>query len=130
MKFGYTVVHVSDVTATVAFYETVFGLTRGMVTPYYAEMATGETTLVFSSADLEKGEVPADFIGYQENTAALPAAGIHLSFLTPDVETAYRQAITQGASPLKAPQLKPWGQTIAFLRDLNGVVVTLATPRG
>jgi hypothetical protein len=26
--------------------------------------------------------------------------------------------------------VKPWGQTVAYLRDINGVLVELATPMG
>ncbi len=128
MQFGYVIVHVQDVAQTVDFYEKVFGLTRSLFTQAYAELATGGITLVFSSAQLENSEVPDGFIGYTKNSLALPAPGIHLSFLTPEVETSYQAAISAGATPLKAPQIKPWGQTIAFIRDLNGVVVTLASP--
>ena len=45
MKLGYTILYVSDVEKTVAFYEAAFGLTRRFIHEGgYAEMDTGETT--------------------------------------------------------------------------------------
>jgi len=44
-----------------------------------------------------------------------------------DVEAATARAIEAGATQLVAPTQKPWGQTIAYVRDLNGFLVELCT---
>lgn len=51
MKLGYIIIYVTDVAATVDFYERAFGLARQFVheSGLYAEMATGSTSLAFSS---------------------------------------------------------------------------------
>lgn len=54
MQFGYTILYVEDVPATVAFYEAAFGLSRRFVHEEgdFGEMDTGATALAFSSLKL------------------------------------------------------------------------------
>ncbi|WP_348646925.1 VOC family protein [Ensifer sp. ENS02] len=51
VRFGYTILYVPDVPATVSFYEAAFGLKRRFVheSSLYAEMETGVTALAFAS---------------------------------------------------------------------------------
>jgi lactoylglutathione lyase len=46
------------------------------------------------------------------------------------VTGAFEHAVASGATPLKAPALKPWGQTVCYLRDPFGTLVELASPLG
>lgn len=63
------------------------------------------------------------------NGAAVPyAAGIAL--VTDDVPAAHEYAIVARAREVKGPSVKPWGQIVSYVRDLNGVLVELATPVG
>lgn len=48
----------------------------------------------------------------------------------PNVEKAYKKAINEGAIPLVPPKEKPWGQTVAYVRDPNGILIELASPMG
>ena len=41
MQLGYTIIFVEDINATVAFYQTAFGLEAQAVTPMFAAMNTG-----------------------------------------------------------------------------------------
>ena len=52
---------------------------------------------------------------------------IQISFITLDVATAYMRALGAGAKTLDAPKRQPWGQTIARVRDINGVLVSLVS---
>jgi lactoylglutathione lyase len=38
--------------------------------------------------------------------------------------------VDAGAAPLSAPAIKPWGQTVAYVRDPFGTLVELASPLG
>jgi uncharacterized glyoxalase superfamily protein PhnB len=40
----------------------------------------------------------------------------------------YAQALKAGATSLSEPSAKPWGQTVAYVRDNNGFLVELCTP--
>jgi lactoylglutathione lyase len=43
------------------------------------------------------------------------------------MESDWRRATSAGAVVVKAPEIKPWGQTTGYLRDCNGVIVELCT---
>ncbi len=66
--------------------------------------------------------------GYQKtNSGALPL-GIELAFVTENVLAAYSKAISAGATSISEPCEKPWGQTVAYVRDIDGVIVELCSP--
>jgi catechol 2,3-dioxygenase-like lactoylglutathione lyase family enzyme len=127
MKFGYTLLYVPDVLKSVEFYERAFGLARRFVADpaQYAELETGATTLGFVHMDLARSNLPG---GFRENRLGEPPAGIEIGFLTPDVEGAYRKAVEAGAKAEAPAKTKPWGQVVAYVRDLDGVLVELASP--
>jgi uncharacterized glyoxalase superfamily protein PhnB len=58
------------------------------------------------------------------------AAGIELALVSDDVATAYAVAIAAGAVGVREPEEKPWGQTVAYVRDPDGVLVELCSPMG
>ena len=126
MKLGYTIIYVADVPKTVAFYETAFGLTQRFIheSDLYAEMETGGTVLSFA------GNEAAEMSGLAiiPNDPTGPAAGWEICFVTDDVSAAYEHAVANGCSPVSGPSDKPWGQTVSFVRDLNGCIVEIASP--
>lgn len=126
MKLGYTIIYVADLAATVKFYETAFGLTCRFAHEGgdYAEMDTGETVLAFAHETL------AGYNGFEitPNRAAEKPAGFELCFVTNDVTRAYQTALAAGALDVKTPTQKPWGQTVGYVRDLNGCLVEIASP--
>jgi uncharacterized glyoxalase superfamily protein PhnB len=126
MKLGYTIFYVADVVATVAFYEKAFGLTRRFVheSNLYAEMETGSTALAFA------GEAMAEMNGVsiRPNRLGDVAAGIEIALVTDDPAAAYKNAVAAGAIAVKPPVLKPWGQTVAYVRDLNGCLIEICSP--
>lgn len=126
MKFGYTMLYVKDVPRTVAFYEDAFGLSRRFVHEegMYAEMDTGATTLAFAANGLAKSNLPC---GFQEHDPSALPAGFEIALITDDVQAAYEQALAAGATDVAPPSAKPWGQTVAFVRDKDGIVVALCT---
>lgn len=128
MKLGYTIIYVADVSVTVAFYTAAFGLTCRFQTPEgdYAEMETGGATLSFARDDLAQSHG----FTYAPNRADLPAAGIEICLICEDVQASFDRAIAAGGVVAASPQVKPWEQTVAYLRDVNGVLVELATPMG
>jgi catechol 2,3-dioxygenase-like lactoylglutathione lyase family enzyme len=125
MKFGYTILYVPDVAATVAFYETAFGLTRRFIHEGgdYAEMETGATTLAFA------GEAfVATSFAFQPNRPDAPPAGAEVAFVTDDVAAAFTRALGAGAVAVVPPAATPWGQVVSHVRDLNGLLVEICSP--
>ena len=54
MQFGYTIVYVPNVAASLAFFEQAFGFTRRFLleSGTYGELQTGSTTLAFAEHSL------------------------------------------------------------------------------
>jgi lactoylglutathione lyase len=129
MEFGYTIIYVPDVSKAASFYERVFGLKIRFAdeSGTYAEMETGTTVLAFASNELGKANLPQ---GFRENRATDVPAGIEIVFVTSDVKGAYAHAMKEGAVSISEPETQPWGQEVAYVRDLNGVAIELAAPMG
>jgi uncharacterized glyoxalase superfamily protein PhnB len=126
MQFGYTIVYVPDVQKTVAFYERAFGFTMRFNADDwdYAELETGGTTLAFAA------EKMADLLGVSitPNRADTTAAGIELAFVTDQVQDAFTRTTNAGATPVTDPNQTPWGQTVSYVRDQNGVLIEICSP--
>lgn len=127
MKLGYTIAYVPDVGASLTFFETAFGMTRRFFheSGDYGELETGATTLAFASLELGKANFEGGVLAASESPQPL---GMEIALLTDDVATAHAQALTAGALELKAPQTKPWGQTVSWVRCPAGILVELCTP--
>lgn len=126
MHLGYIIVYVPNVAEAVAFYQNAFGFDVRMITPEedYAELQTGQTTLAFASEVLSR----ANGLALRLNCPSTPPAAIELAFVTEDVSRAVEDAISHGAALLVSPEEKPWGQTVAYLHDINGVLLEICTP--
>ena len=127
MKFAYTIIYVESVEHTLAFYQKAFGFDIRFIDPSktYGELASGETAIAFAAHSLGDLNFKA---GYQKvDSEGLPV-GIELAFVTEDVSAAYAHALSSGAVSVAEPMQKPWGQSVAYVRDLNGVLVELCSP--
>jgi lactoylglutathione lyase len=126
MKFGYAILYVEDIEGAVSFYEEAFGLKRRFVheSGQYAEMETGQTTLTFASAELGESTLQA---GMGRNDPAGLPAGIEIAFIPQNVDAAFETATKAGAEWVAEPTIKPWGQKVAYVRDLDGVLVEIGS---
>lgn len=126
VKFGYTILYVEDVEKSVAFYENVFGFSRKFVTPEndYGELSTGETTISFASKKLAAQNLLDGFI---ESTLEDKPFAIELGFITDNVGELVQKATSFGAVLIKEPTQKPWGQIVAYVRDVDGFLIEICT---
>ena len=127
IKFAYTILYVADVEKAITFYEQAFGFKRKFVAPgdEYGELTTGETTLSFAAVQLAKKNLPAGFV---ESNAAGKPFGIEIAFATENVEATVNAAVKAGAVIVEKAQAKPWGQTVAYVRDPEGFLIEICTP--
>jgi len=123
MQFKYTIFYVEDVGKTVDFYMRAFGLKLKMQhqSGDYAELDTGPTTLSFSSIQLMNN------LGKSPAPANANSPTFEIAFETEDVAKALDLAIQSGAKQVQSPELMPWGQTTAYVTDLNGYLVEICT---
>ena len=136
MKLASIVIYVDSVPAVLDFYRRAFGLEPGLVDLdvllpgraaegdyQFASIDAGGGTLQFGTHDLGALLMP----GYTK-----PASGqveaTEIAFYTSDVDGAYRRAVEAGAMPLSAPKAMPWGQTVAYVRSVEGTFVGICSP--
>jgi predicted enzyme related to lactoylglutathione lyase len=123
MKFGYAILYVDDVEATVAFYERAFGLERKMVQPdEFGELDTGSTKLAFAAKSHVESLFPIPFQRSGRNDDAPP---VEIGLVTHDVEAAFDRAAAAGAVVVTHPTKKP---CVGYVRDNNGFLGELRTP--
>lgn len=129
MHFAYTIAYVADVEASLAFFERAFGLKRRFVAPGggYGELETGTTALAFAQHDTARGSLGADYVAADASAAPL---GIEIGLVATDVPGACERAVAAGATLLTPPTVKPWGQTVAYVRCPDGVLVEICTAMG
>ena len=129
VSLGYVIFYVKDVSASLAFYEEAFGLTRRFFNDdngkAYGELETGAARLAFASLELAKTTLKQEVVAASPDKAPL---GVEIALVTPDVPALYARAVKAGATAVSAPEAKPWGQTVAYLRDKDGHLVELCTP--
>lgn len=129
VTLGWVLVYVEDVEASLDFYERAFGLKRRFFNDEngkaYGELETGAARIGFASVSLAQDALK------QEVTLSDPARAplaIEIALATEDVAALYARAVKAGAMPVSEPQTKPWGQTVAYVRDNRGHIVEICTP--
>ncbi|GJM15843.1 MAG: lactoylglutathione lyase [Thermodesulfobacteriota bacterium] len=126
MKLGYTILYVEDVKETLKFYEEAFGFKELFLheSGDYGELDTGDTKLAFASHVLAE----SNDVGFSKSSKNKEKSTMEIALVTDDVRVAFDRAVRAGAIALHQPKEKPWGQTVAYIRDLNGFLVELCSP--
>ena len=119
MKFGYTIIYVPDVAASLDFFTRAFGIERRFLheSGMYGELQTGDTTLAFASHAMGDMNFPAGHVAAHSSEKPL---GMEVGFVTPHVAAAHERALAAGALELAA----------SYLRCPDGSLVELCSPMG
>jgi lactoylglutathione lyase len=128
VTLGYVILFVPDVSASLAFYEQAFGLSRRFSNEQdgkaYGELETGAACLAFANFAMAKTQLEQDAIFSAPDK---PPLGVEVALITVDVPALFERALQSGASAVRPPATMPWGQTIAYVRDLDGHLIELCT---
>ncbi|GLJ37391.1 hypothetical protein SUGI_0758840 [Cryptomeria japonica] len=144
VRYGYTVVFVKDVGLSLSFYRDAFGLQPKYVDERrtWGELDTGSAIIAFTPLHQRDATIAC---GVQEHDASIPPINVAIGFLVEgcksegleddknvttrvqSVQKVYDRAIDIGAVPVQAPEMKPWGQIVAYVRDPDGVLVQLGS---
>ena len=126
MKYGSTVLFVEDVSKVMDFYESAFGFKKKFYDPDFGfgDMDAGGVSLAFGNHECGERMMPG---AYQRSSSGNPE-GIEIAFNLVDVASAFERAVAAGAEPVAAPKEMPWGQTVAYVRSIEGTIVGLCTP--
>jgi lactoylglutathione lyase len=127
LTLGWVIAYVDDPATVSAFYVDTFGLQFEFIAPdgSYAQLDTGPTKLAFASYALGDANFSG---GVRRSEANEPPANVEITLVTDRVDDAYATALEAGCKSLAAPQDKPHGQRVAYLRDPFGTLVELGTP--
>jgi lactoylglutathione lyase len=129
VSLGYVILYVKDVSASLAFYEKAFGLSKRFfhddAGKAYGELETGATRLAFVSLALAKVSLKKEPITTSPDSAPLAS---EIALVTPDVQAIYARAVKAGATAYAEPSQKPWGQVVAYVRDIDGHMVEICSP--
>ena len=133
MRLAGTCLYVDDVPAVLEFYRRAFGFQSRFFDEgiQFAELDTGGApgtppVLAFASHQCGEMMMPG---GYVRPTSGGPAS-VEIAFYTADVPAAFTQAVGAGAVVIAAPTVMPWGQTVAYVRSVEGTLIGLCTPMG
>lgn len=123
MQFAYTILYVNDVKQSLAFYEKAFGMQTRFLheSGDYGELETGGTALAFSSRDLMRQ------LGKDVSESDPHRPNFEIALVSEDVLAAVQKAVAAGASLIQEAKQMPWGQTIAYVADQDGVLVEICT---
>ena len=135
MQLAATVIYVDDVAAVLDFDRAAFGCeTRFFdrdvqlagrslgATFQFAEVATEGGTLQFATPALGALLMP----GFERAAVGRPA-GFEIAFVCKDVPAAFVRAVGAGAMVVLPPEQMPWGQTVAYVRSIEGTYVGLCS---
>ena len=127
IQYAYTILYVPDVPKTMEFYKKAFGFEQKFLTPEndYGELISGTTTIAFANLELGNSNFKK---GFTKSKLSEKPFGIELAFTTSEVEKVMEIAIKSGAEQLAETVIKPWGQKVGYLRDLNGFIIEICTP--
>jgi lactoylglutathione lyase len=121
MRLNYTIVFVSDMEGSVAFYRDVFGLSLKFETPEWSEFSTGEATLALHKA---QGERQIE-VGQETSTPGQCRPGL----LVEDLDLFHSQVVERGATCVQAPT-EVFGARIAQYLDPDGLMVSVSETKG
>jgi uncharacterized glyoxalase superfamily protein PhnB len=66
---------------------------------------------------------------YQRPANGQPS-GVEIAFYTNDVAAAFAKAVAEGAAVVAEPKTMSWGQTVAYVRAIEGTFIGICTPMG
>ena len=127
MKYTHTLLYVADVAKTIDFYTKAFGFPAKFTTPEgdYGEINTGNVTIGFVSYELADSNLKK---GFQKSAILEKPFGIELTFTSENIKEDFAKAIKAGAIEVEPLTEKIWGQTIGYLRDINGFLIEIGSP--
>jgi lactoylglutathione lyase len=116
-KFAYSIVFVSDMARSVAFYRDLIGLKLRMESPEWSEFETGGCTLALHkspggvSPKVEEGKIPA--------------AHCHPGFNVEDIDAFAARMEQAGVAVMQPVKREEFGARMGAWRDPDGLPVTV-----
>lgn len=126
IQFKYLILYVENVELSMNFYKNTFNFEIKFLTPEkdYGELITGETSIAFASVELASSNIKEGFL---KSNASQKPFGIELGFVTDNVEALVQKSLDNGALLYEKMTTKPWGQKVAYIKDIDNYLVEICT---
>lgn len=116
LSFTHTIVFVSDMQRSVAFYRDTLGLPLRFDSEWWSEFETGGTRLCLHKANPGEPGVPT-------------ARGTcHVGFAAPDLDAFHARMVSAGARVVEPPKMQEFGARMATYADPDGLCINIAEP--
>jgi predicted lactoylglutathione lyase len=125
MKLTYVILYVESIKKSLSFYQEALGLKVRFTheSGDYAEMDTGETVLALCNHQLADSILKQD---YHRSGVSKKLLGSQITFSPENINSAYENAISNGATKIAAPEIKPWNFEVAIVKDIDGHIIEFA----
>jgi len=124
--FMQAILYVADVTKAMEFYRNAFGFQERFIheSKGYGEIESDTVALAFASKKFVKSHLNQPF---KENSLKEPCPPFEIAFICDNVQETYENAVAAGAVTIHEPEEKPWGQTVAYVRDIDGFLLEIGS---
>ncbi|MFQ5524911.1 MAG: VOC family protein [Thermoanaerobaculia bacterium] len=136
MRFAGTVLYVDSVPPVLDFYARAFGLEPNHIDlDVQMPGRRPEERYAFATFRIPGGELHlathalgALFMPEYERPPAGGPLGVEIAFYVEDVPAAFQRAVDAGATAISEPRETPWGQTVSYVRSIEGTFVGICSP--
>lgn len=124
MEYLRTVIYVDSVEETLDFYYQAFHLSTAFLDEegQYGELDIAGSNIAFCAHTKAQSRLKQNYIRSQPKQ---PALGVELVLQTDDLVKTYQQAVDAGAEPLMEPCALSSGGLIAYVRSIEGTLISL-----
>ncbi len=125
MKFGSTVLFVENVQSVMDFYQKAFGMEISMYDPSFdfgiLNMEGGSIGIASNHSGelMMPGKFPTSKNGHPD--------GVEIAFYSNDVKADFQKAVEAGATPITVPRKMEWGQTVAYVKSIEGTIIGICS---
>jgi len=117
-RFAYSIIFVSEMNRSVAFYRDAIGLPLKFQSPGWSEFNTGGCTLALHKAT-GAGAMP------ERGPGNLPAGHSHPGFNVDDLDAFHQKLTSLNVPCLQPPRHEEFGGRLAIYADPDGLPVTI-----
>ncbi|MGN7477314.1 VOC family protein [Solibacillus silvestris] len=122
LSMKYIILYVNDFDKAMHFYKTILKLPIKMQQDTYVEFDTGATILAINTRQSVR-----EITGLEVTEAMSAAQTFEVGFVVENVEAAIDELRQRGATIIKEPVTKPWGQTVAYIADPDGHFIEICS---
>lgn len=121
---GHMILYVKDQIKSAGFYRRLLDLNPALDVEGMTEFVLNDGLVLGLMPEAGIKRLLGDAIRDPASGRGIPRAELYL--LVEEPQMYYQRALNAGAKPLSPPELRNWGDTVAYCEDLDGHVLAFA----